>query len=95
MDSADECRGGPGQRREPFLAMEIARAMQADVPNRRGIATHGHSPVLPVPQSLAELLRERVVRLSPDSREVLLLVSAAGRLTVAQLHGLVAGAQLG
>jgi hypothetical protein len=47
----------------PFLALEIARAMQADLPTRSGSAQHGHDPVFPVPPSLAELLRERVARL--------------------------------
>ncbi len=78
----------------PFLALEIARAMQVDVPSWRGSAQHGHDPVFPVPPSLAELLRERVARLPQDSREVLLLVSAAGRLTVAQLQGIVEEARL-
>jgi DNA-binding CsgD family transcriptional regulator len=78
----------------PFLALEIARAMQADLPTRGGSARHGHDPVVPVPPSLAELLRERVARLPRDSREVLLLVSAAGRLTVAQLRGIVEEARL-
>jgi len=78
----------------PFLALEIARAMQADLPTRGGSAQHGHDPVVPVPPSLAELLRERVARLPQDSREVLLLVSAAGRLTVAQLRGIVEEARL-
>ena len=73
----------------PFLALEIARAMQADVPNQRGSARHGHDPVLPVPPSLVELLRERVARLPQDAREILLLVSAAGRLSLAQLRGMV------
>ena len=62
----------------PFLALEIARAMQADLPSWRGSAQHGHDLVVPVPPSLADLLRERVARLPQDSREVLLLVSAAG-----------------
>jgi DNA-binding CsgD family transcriptional regulator len=78
----------------PFLALEIARAMQADLPTRGGSAQHGHDPVVPVPPSLAELLRERVARLPQDSREVLLLVSAAGRLTVAQFRGIVEEARL-
>ena len=78
----------------PFLALEIARAMQADLPSWRGSAQHGHDPVVPVPPSLAELLRERVARLPQDSREVLLLVSAAGRLTVAQLQWIVEEARL-
>jgi DNA-binding CsgD family transcriptional regulator len=73
----------------PFLAVEIARAMQDDLPNQRGSARYGHDPVFPVPPSLVELLRERVARLPPDAREVLLLVSAAGRLTMAQSQGIV------
>ena len=78
----------------PFLALEIARAMQADLPSWRGSAPHGHDLVVPVPPSLAELLRERVARLPQDSREVLLLVSAAGRLTAAQLQWIVEEARL-
>lgn len=78
----------------PFLALEIARAMQAEVPNQRGSARHGDDPVLPVPPSLVELLRERVVRLPPDARGILLLVSAAGRLSMAQLLGMVEEAPL-
>ena len=78
----------------PFLALEIARAMESDVPSWRGSARHGHDPVVPVPPSLAELLRERVVRLPQNAREVLLLVSAAGRLTVAQLRRIVDEARL-
>jgi DNA-binding CsgD family transcriptional regulator len=79
----------------PFLALEIARAMQADVATWRGSVPPGLDPVFPVPPGLAELLRERVARLPRDAREILLLVSAAGRLTVAQLRGIVAGARLG
>jgi DNA-binding CsgD family transcriptional regulator len=78
----------------PLLAVEIARAMQAGVPSWRGSAQHGHDPVVPVPPSLAELLGERVARLPQDAREVLLLVSAAGRLSVAQLRGIVEEARL-
>jgi DNA-binding CsgD family transcriptional regulator len=78
----------------PFLALEIARAMQADVSSWRGSAQAGHDPVLPVPPGLVDLLHERVARLPHHAREVLLLVSAAGRLTVAQLHQLVAEDQL-
>jgi DNA-binding CsgD family transcriptional regulator len=73
----------------PFLALEIARAMQADVPNGHGIARQTHPAVFPVPLSLVELLRERVTRLPQDARGVLLLVSAAGQLTVAELQGIV------
>jgi predicted ATPase len=78
----------------PFLAVEIARAMQAGVPSWRGSARHGHDPVVPVPPSLAELLGERVAQLPQDAREVLLLVSAAGRLSVGQLRGIVEEARL-
>ncbi|XVU29082.1 AAA family ATPase [Actinoplanes sp. CA-054009] len=68
-----------------LLALEIARAMEAD-PARWGV---------PVPSSLAELLRERVTRLPGDAREVLLLVSVAGRLTVTQVRGIVGDERLG
>jgi len=50
----------------PFLALEIARAMHADAPSQRGSARHGHDQVFPVPASLAELLRDRVARLPQD-----------------------------
>ena len=73
----------------PMLAIELARALEADVRSPRGSISHGHDPVFPLPPSLAELLRERIARLPQDSREVLLLVSAAGRLTVAQLREIV------
>jgi DNA-binding CsgD family transcriptional regulator len=79
----------------PFLALEIARAMQAGAPAGRASAQPGHDPVLPVPPSLAELLGDRVAQLPHDARDVLLLVSAAGRLTVAQLQGIVGEAGLG
>ncbi|MET0526054.1 MAG: LuxR C-terminal-related transcriptional regulator, partial [Nocardioides sp.] len=52
------------------------------------------NPVFPVPPSLAGLLGEKVSLLPQDARDVLLLVSAAGRLTVAQLQGIVEGARL-
>jgi len=78
----------------PFLALEIARAMQDEVPNQLGSARHGDDPVLPVPPSLVELLHERVARLPQHAREVLLLVSAAGRLTMGQLRGMVEEAPL-
>ncbi|HET6987346.1 MAG TPA: AAA family ATPase [Kribbella sp.] len=74
----------------PFLALEIARVMQADVSSWRGSAQDGHEPVVPVPPGLVSLLCKRVARLPDDAREVLLLVSAAGRLTVSQLQRLVA-----
>ncbi|MEV4179414.1 AAA family ATPase [Nonomuraea sp. NPDC049709] len=64
----------------PFLALEIARA-----------SDHGR---VQVPPSLTELLRERVAQLTEDTREVLLLASAAGRLTVTQVRGIVEEARL-
>jgi DNA-binding CsgD family transcriptional regulator/energy-coupling factor transporter ATP-binding protein EcfA2 len=73
----------------PFLALMIANAMQADLPSRYGSVRQRHDAVFPVPPSLAELLRERVTRLPQPAREVLLLVSAAGQLTMAQLQGIV------
>ncbi len=78
----------------PFLALEIARAMQASVPNGRVSVRLGPDSVVPVPPSLAELLVERVKQLPRNAREVLLLVSAAGRLTVAQLRKMVEEARL-
>ena len=73
----------------PFHALEIAKAMQARVPQQGNAARHGHDPVFPVPPTLAGLLAERVELLPTDARDVLLLVSAAGRLTLAQLRMLV------
>jgi DNA-binding CsgD family transcriptional regulator len=78
----------------PFLALEIARAMQADGLSRRLNAPPGRGSVIPVPPRLAELLGTRVARLPPGAREVLLLVSAAGRLTVPQLRGITEEARL-
>jgi DNA-binding CsgD family transcriptional regulator len=66
----------------PLLALEIGRALQADVPTSSG-------GVFPVPRSLTELLNERVGRLPQEARQVLLLVSANGRLSVPQLQRLV------
>jgi DNA-binding NarL/FixJ family response regulator/energy-coupling factor transporter ATP-binding protein EcfA2 len=74
----------------PFLALMIAQAMQSDVSKWRWSSQQGHEPIFPVPPSLAGLLGEKVgLLLSQDAREVLLLVSTAGRLTVAQLQGMV------
>ena len=77
----------------PFLALMIAQAMQSDVSKWCWSAQDGHDPVFPVPPSLAGLLGEKVTLLPQDARDVLLLVSAAGRLTVAQLQGIVEDAQ--
>ncbi len=73
----------------PFLALMIAQAMQSDVSKWSWSAQDGHDPVFPVPPSLAGLLGEKVTLLPQDARDVLLLVSAAGRLTVAQLHEII------
>jgi DNA-binding NarL/FixJ family response regulator len=73
----------------PFLALMIAQAMQSDVSKWRWSAQQGHDPVFPVPPSLVGLLGEKVTLLPADARDVLLLNSAAGRLTVAQLRAIV------
>jgi DNA-binding CsgD family transcriptional regulator len=73
----------------PFLALMIAQAMQSDVSTWRWSAQDAHDPVFPVPPSLAGLLGEKVTLLPQDARDLLLLVSVAGRLTVAQLQGIV------
>jgi DNA-binding NarL/FixJ family response regulator len=74
----------------PFLALMIAQAMQSDVSKWRWSAQQGHDPIFPVPPSLAGLLGEKVSLLLPQSsRDVLLLVSVAGRLTVTQLQRII------
>lgn len=79
----------------PFLALMIAMAMQSDVSKWRWGAQQGQDPIFPVPPSLAGVLGEKVsVQLTQDAREVLLLVAAAGRLTVAQLQRMVEEARL-
>jgi len=79
----------------PFLALMIAQAMQSDVSKWRWSAQQGHDPIFPIPPSLMGLLCEKVsLLLSQDSRDVLLLVSAAGRLTVAQLQRIVEEARV-
>ncbi|TCM37032.1 LuxR family transcriptional regulator [Kribbella sp. VKM Ac-2568] len=79
----------------PFLALMIAQAMQSDVSKWRWSAQQGHDPIFPVPPSLTGLLGEKVaLLLSQTSRDVLLLVSAAGRLTVTQLQRMVEEARL-
>lgn len=78
----------------PFLALMIAQAMQSDLSTWRWSGQDGHDPVFPVPPSLTGLLCEKVTLLPQEARDVLLLVSAAGRLTLAQLQGIVEDAQL-
>jgi DNA-binding CsgD family transcriptional regulator len=78
----------------PFLALMIAQAMQSDMSTWRWSGQDGENPVFPVPPSLAGLLGEKVTLLPQSSRDVLLLVSAAGRLTVPQLQGILGDAEL-
>jgi DNA-binding NarL/FixJ family response regulator len=73
----------------PFLALMIAQAMQSDLSKWSWSAQEGHDPVFPVPPGLVEILGEKVSLLPKPARDVLLLVSAAGRLTLAQLQALV------
>lgn len=60
----------------PFLALEIARALQ-----RREIALEP-GQVFPVPVNLRELVRDRLDRLSPASREAALVTAALAQATV-------------
>jgi DNA-binding CsgD family transcriptional regulator len=78
----------------PFLALMIAQAMQSDLSQWHWSGQGGHEPVFPVPPSLVDLLGEKVTLLPPEARDVLLLVSAAGRLTVGQLQEIVEDAEL-
>ncbi|TDW21442.1 ATP-binding protein [Kribbella kalugense] len=79
----------------PFLALMIAQAMQSDLSKWHWSAQQGQDPIFPVPPSLAGILGEKVsVLLSQDARDVLLLVAAAGRLTVSQLQRFVEEARL-
>ncbi len=61
----------------PFYALELARALGSDV---------DPTQPLPVPESLDGLLRARLETLPDRTREALLLASAHGRLTPAQLE---------
>lgn len=78
----------------PFLALMISQAMQSEVSTWRWSVQLSHEPIFPVPPSLAGLLGEKVSLLPQTSRDVLLLVSAAGRLTVAQLAEVFEDARL-
>jgi DNA-binding CsgD family transcriptional regulator len=84
--SAGVARASSGN---PFLALMIAQAMQSDVSAWCWSSNDAYDPVFPVPPSLAGLLGEKVSLLAQDARDVLLLASAAGRLTVAQVQGIV------
>ncbi len=89
--SAGVARASAGN---PFLALMVAQAMQSDLSKWRWSAQDGHDPVFPVPPSLAEILGEKVSLLPDDARDVLLYVSAAGRLTVPQLEAILGAAQV-
>jgi DNA-binding CsgD family transcriptional regulator len=78
----------------PFLALMIAEAMQSEASRWRWSAQDGHDPVFPVPPSLAGILGEKVALLPDDAREVLLLASAAGRITLGQLDAIVGPARV-
>src|SRR5205085_8359 len=60
----------------PFLALEIARALA-----RRGETRPPPGP-LPVPATLADLVRERLADLPEPTRAALVIVAAAARPTV-------------
>jgi DNA-binding CsgD family transcriptional regulator len=68
----------------PFFALEVGRELA-----RRQTRIEPGQP-LPVPTSLRRLLGDRLSRLSPKTREVLLLAACAGRPTIdvlAAAHG--------
>src|SRR5207247_1275826 len=63
----------------PFLALEIARALQ-----RRGVSLEPGQP-FPVPSNLRELVRDRLIRLSPAGREAGLVTAALAQATVERI----------
>lgn len=68
----------------PFLAVELARAL----------AAQGESPPagpLPVPGTLADLVRDRIGALPGETRAALLYVAAAGRPSLATLDAVIDG----
>lgn len=60
----------------PFFALELARAVE-----REGLEPAAGEP-LPLPWDLARLLRSRILLLSDEARDLLLIVAAAGRPTM-------------
>ena len=66
----------------PYFALELARAL-----DREGIEPAPGEP-MPIPRDLARLLGARVRSLSAEARDVLLIVAAAGRPTVALVRRL-------
>jgi DNA-binding CsgD family transcriptional regulator/tetratricopeptide (TPR) repeat protein len=67
----------------PFLALEIVRALQ-----RRDVAVVPGQP-FPVPQSLRELVRDRLEQLPPSARGTGVVVAALGQPTVDRLTAAV------
>ena len=59
----------------PFFALELARAVE-----REGLEPAAGEP-LPLPRDLARLLRSRILLLTDEARDLLLIVAAAGRPT--------------
>ncbi|TAJ99312.1 MAG: LuxR family transcriptional regulator [Chloroflexota bacterium] len=68
----------------PFHALEIARALRNLPPVPTGAP-------LPIPRSIRDLLRARTRRLGAAEREALLLVAAAGSLSLGTLSALIDG----
>lgn len=66
----------------PYFALELARAL-----NREEIEPAAGEP-MPLPRDLARLLRARIHSLSAEARDLLLIVAAAGRPTVALMQRL-------
>ena len=66
----------------PFFALELARAVE-----REGVEPLPGEP-MPLPGDLARLLGSRIRLLSTEARELLLIVSAAGRPTVSLVREL-------
>jgi DNA-binding CsgD family transcriptional regulator len=71
---AEVCQASGGN---PFFAIEIVRTLQ-----RRGASVEAGQP-LPVPDSLHDLLDERIRALTPESRDFLLAAAAHAHPTIA------------
>ena len=72
----------------PFYALELARALE-----RRGKATDPAAP-LPVPDTLHELVRDRLAALPHETRGALLAVAALGEPTIPILQTVIPEALL-
>ena len=73
----------------PFLALEIARALQ-----RREVTLVPGQP-FPVPQNLRELVRDRLEDLSVEARETGVVVAALAQATVERVEATAAAVGLG